>query len=128
MNALTLVQTSPATNPDTNIAKCVVTGAYVSGTADPLPLAAIADPQVLVQVPLNNPTQNPPPVTPSIFNLYAPGFTAQVQRIVTNGLTTFGLRWYQNSTGAELATGNFPAAILAAELFIEIKCPVVNMA
>ena len=49
MNALTLVQTSSASNPDTNIVKVAVTGAYVQGTADALPLTAIADPQALNQ-------------------------------------------------------------------------------
>jgi hypothetical protein len=124
-NALTLVQTSPASNPDTNLVKSVVSGAYVSGTADPLPLTSIADPDSLVQVPLNNPGAAPPPVTPEVFG-YTPGYFAQVQRIVTNGVTSFGLRWFQLSTGAELATGNFPAAITGGEIFLRILCPTVQ--
>lgn len=126
MNALTLVQTSPVTNPDKNIVKCVVSAAYVSGTADLLPLTAIADPQVLVQVPLNNPTQNPPPVTPK-WSGFCSGYYAQVQRTVVNGVTTFGLRWF-SSQGAELGTGNFPAGITGGESFIEILCPVTQQA
>jgi hypothetical protein len=128
MNMLTLVQTSPATNPDTNVVKCVVSGAYVNGTADTLPLAAIADPQVLVQVPLNNPGQNPPPVTPAIRNCSAIGFYAVVTRVLANGITTFGLRWFQESTNAELASEAYPAAITGAEIFIDILCPVTQMA
>jgi hypothetical protein len=120
MNALTLVQTSPASNPDKNIVKCVITGAYVNGTADTLPLSAIADSQVLVQVPFN---QQNLTVTPSILNEYVPGYYAQVQRVTTAGVVTFGLRWFQLSTGAELVTEAYPAAILAAELFLEILCP-----
>lgn len=128
MNLLTLVQTSPATNPDTNVVKVVVSGNYTNGTADPLPLSAILDPQVLVQVPLNNPGQNPPPVTPYFLNIYALGFYALVQRTVANGITSFGLRWFQESTNAELVTGAFPAGITGAEIFIAILCPVTQMA
>ncbi len=117
MNALTLVQTSPASNPDKNIMSCAVTGAYVNGTADTLPLSAIADPQILVQVPLNNIGAAPPPVTPRWFGFCA-GYYAQVQRIVTNGVTSFGLRWFA-SEGNEIATANYPAAILNGESFIE---------
>lgn len=125
-NALTLVQTSPATNPDTNIVKSAVSGAYVSGTADLLPLTAIADSQVVVQVPLNNPGQNPPPVTPK-WSGFCGGYYAQVQRTVTNGITSFGLRWF-SAQGSELASGAFPAAITGGESFIEILCPVAQMA
>jgi hypothetical protein len=77
---------------------------------------------------MDNPTQNPPPVTPSIRNCYAPGFYAQVQRIVNGKLTTFGLRWFQLSTGAELASANYPAAILAAEIFLYILVPTQKQA
>ena len=122
MNALTLVQTSPASNPDTNIVKVAVTGAYVQGTADTLPLSAIADPQVLNQVPLNNAGSAPPPVTPEAFG-FTPGYFAKVQRLVANGLTSFGLRWFQLSTGAELASANYPAAITGGEVFLRILCP-----
>lgn len=125
MNALTLVQTSPASNPDTNIVKVAVTGAYVQGTADALPLTAIADPQALNQVPLNNPSQNPPPVTPEVFG-FTLGYFAQVQKSVANGLTSFGLRWFQLSTGAELASANYPAAITGGEVFLRILCPTVQ--
>lgn len=121
MNALTLVQTSPATNPDTNVVKATVSGNYVSGTADTLPLTAIADPLGLNQVPLNNPGAAPPPVTPKWFG-YCAGYYAQVQRIVTNGVTSFGLRWFLFE-GSELASGAFPAGITGGESFIEILCP-----
>ena len=60
-NALKLVQTSPASNPDTNLVQVTVSGDYTSGTPDPLPLADIADPQALNQVPLNNVGAAPPP-------------------------------------------------------------------
>ena len=125
MNALTLVQTSPASNPDTNIVKVAVTGAYVQGTADTLPLSAIADPQVLNQVPLNNAGSAPPPVTPEVFG-FTPGYFAQVQRSVAAGVTSFGLRWFQLSTGAELASANYPAGITGGEVFLRILCPIVQ--
>ena len=123
MNALTLVQTSPASNPDRNIVKCVVSGNYTSGTADPLPLSSISDSQVLVQVPG---LPAPPPVTPYLLNEYTPGYYAQVQRVTTAGVVSFGLRWFQLSTGAELATGAFPAAITGGEIFLEILEPVTQ--
>lgn len=125
MNALTLVQTSPASNPDINIVKVAVTGAYVQGTADTLPLSAISDPQVLNQVPLNNARSAPPPVTPEVFG-FTPGYFAQVQRSIANGLTSFGLRWFQLSTGAELTSENYPAAITGGEVFLRILCPTVQ--
>jgi hypothetical protein len=125
MNALSLVQTSPASNPDTNIVKVTVTGAYVSGTADVLPLNAIADPLALNQVVSNNIGSAPPPVTPEVFG-YTPGFFAQVQRLVTNGVTSFGLRWFQLSTGAELASENFPAGITGGEIFLRMLCQTVQ--
>lgn len=121
MNALTLVQTSPATNPDRNIVKATVSGNYTSGTLDPLPLEHIADSQVLVQVPLNNPRQNPPPVTPRWFG-FCTGYYAQVQHTVANGISSFGLRWFSPG-GAELGSGAFPAQITGGESFIEILCP-----
>ncbi len=124
MNALSLVQTSPASNPDTNVVKATVSGAYVSGTADPLPLSAIADPLALNQVPLNNVGAAPPPVTPQVFGFWA-GYYAQVQRTITNGVTSFGLRWFL-SEGSELGTGNFPAAITGGETFLRILCPTVQ--
>lgn len=127
-NALTLVQTSPATNPDRNIVDVAPSGNYVSGTPDNLPLAAIADPKVIVQVPLNNPGQNPPPVTPYILNNYTPGYYPVVERTVTNGVTSFGLRWFVSTTGVELASMAYPAAITGGETFLEILCPVTQMA
>ncbi len=125
MNGLTLVQTSPASNPDTNLLKVVVTGAYVNGTADALPLNAIADPQALNQVVSNNIGTAPPPVTPEVFG-YTPGFFAQVQRVVTNGVVSFGLRWFQLSTGAELASENYPAGITGGEIFLRMLCQTVQ--
>jgi hypothetical protein len=121
MNALTLVQTSPASNPDTNIVKVTVSGAYVITVADTLPLNAISDPQQLNQVPLNNAGAAPPPVTPEVFGFWA-GYYAQVQRIVTNGVTSFGLRWFE-SEGTELPSENYPAAITGGETFLRILCP-----
>jgi hypothetical protein len=121
MNALSLVQTSPASNPDTNMLKVTVTGAYVNGTADTLPLNAISDTQQLNQVVSNNIGSAPPPVTPEVFG-FTLGYFAQVQRVVTNGVTSFGLRWFQLSTGAELASENFPAAITGGEIFLRMLC------
>jgi len=122
-NAVALVQTSPASNPDRNIVKVTVSGSYVNGTADTLPLTAISDPQVLVQVPFN--PQNLP-VTPYLLNSATPGYFAEVQRVTTNGVVTFGLRWFQLSTGAELISEAYPAAITGGEIFIEILCPTVQ--
>lgn len=124
MNALTLVQTSPASNPDTNLASIATTGAYVSGTPDPLPLSSIADPQTLVQVPMNNPGIAPPNVDPEWFG-FAAGYYAQVQRTGAGTAASpyaWGLRWFL-SEGSELGTGAFPAAILAARQFLRILCP-----
>ena len=119
MNALTLKQTfSPASNPDKNIVAITVSGNYTNGTADPLPLNAIADPGALGQVPQPNPGQNPPPVSPK-WSGFAGGYYAQVQRTVTNGVTAFGLRWYA-SEGNELGSGAFPAAITGGEHFLEV--------
>lgn len=124
MNALNLVQTSPASNPDKNFLACTVSGNYTDGTADPLPLSAITDSQVLVQVPQNNIGAAPPPVTPRWFGFCA-GYYAQVQRTVTNGVTSFGLRWF-SSQGSELGSGAFPAAITGGESFIEMLCQTVQ--
>lgn len=124
MNLLTLKQTSPASNPDTNIVAVAVSGSYTSGTADPLPLATIADPDVLAQVPLNDPGQAPPPVSPQVFG-FAGGYYAQVQRTVSAGQTSFGLRWYL-SEGSELGSGAYPAAITGGETFLRILCPTVQ--
>jgi hypothetical protein len=129
MNALTLVQTSPATNPDTNLIKVAVSGAYVSGTGDVLPLNAIADPQALNQVVSNNIGTAAPPVTPEVFG-YTPGYSAQVQRVVTGvglaAVTSFFLRWTVAATGAELATGAYPAGFAAFEIFLRMLCQTVQ--
>jgi hypothetical protein len=97
MLGLTLVQTSPATNPDRNIVKVKFSGTYPAG-GDRLPLENILDPFALNQVPLNNPAQNPPPVTPYVLNEWLNGYTTQVQRVVTgiglNQLTNFYLRLF----------------------------------
>lgn len=124
MNALTLSQTSPASNPDTNIVSIATTGNYTSGTADPLPLTAILDPLGLNQVPLNNPGVAPPNVDPQWFG-YAAGYYAQVQRTgAGTGASPYvwGLRWFI-SEGSELGSGAFPAAITAARQFLRILCP-----
>lgn len=122
-NALKLVQTSPASNPDRNFVKVTVTGAYVNGTPDNLDLTKIADPNALGQVPMNNPGAAPPVVSPRWFG-FANGYYAQVQRTVANGVTSFGLRWYA-SEGAEIASANYPADILNGEHFLEV---LVNVA
>ena len=121
-NALKLLQTSPASNPDRNLLAVTVSGAYVNGTADALPLTAIADPGALGQVPLNNPGAQPPPVTPRWFGC-TPGYYAQVQRTVDAGATSFGLRWFDLVNHAELASGNYPAAIAGGESFLEVLVP-----
>ncbi len=118
-NKLTLVQTSPAVNPDRNLVSVAVTGNYTNGTADPIDLTKILDPQSVGQVPMNNPGQNPPLVNPAVYSIFANGYYCQVQKTVTNGVTSYGLRWY-SSQGNELATGAFPADILAAQLTLEI--------
>jgi hypothetical protein len=119
MNALSLVQVSPASNPDTNIVNCTVGGNYVAGTPDPLPLNAIADPGAIGQVPMPGVAQNPPAVTPQVVNANCGGYYAQVVRTVAAGQTSFGLRWY-GAEGAELASGAYPAAITGGEIFIAI--------
>lgn len=121
MNALKMAQTSPANNPDRNLVAITVSGNYTNGTADPLPLTAISDPQVVTQVPLNNPGAAPPPVSPR-WSGFANGYYAQVQRTVANGVTSFGLRWYSNQ-GAELGSGAFPADITGGEHFLEVLVP-----
>ena len=128
-NQLTLVQVSPPSNPDRMLVKCVVSGNYTNGTPDPLPLGAIQDPSAIGAIPLPGVATNPPPVTPGIFNSYTPGFFPVVERVVTGAgasqQTAFGLRWYQLSTGAELISEAFPAAITGGEIFLEIP---VNLA
>jgi hypothetical protein len=129
MNALTLVQTSPASNPDTNLIKVAVSGAYVSGTGDVLPLNAIADPLTLNQVVSNNIATAPPPVSPEVFG-YTPGYSAQVERVVTGvGLaqtTAFYLRWTVATTGLELASGAYPVAFATFEIFLRMLCQTVQ--
>jgi hypothetical protein len=107
MLGLTLVQTSPATNPDRNIVKVNFSGTYPPG-GDRLPLENILDPDILVRVPLNNPTKAPPPVTPHIWSEWLDGYYTQIQRVVTG----VGL--------AEVT--NF----LNGEVFLEILCPTVQ--
>lgn len=124
-NQLTLVQTSPSSNPDRMLLKCAVSGDYVNGTPDPLPLNAVADPTAIGVIPNTGSATNPPPVTPGIFNQYTPGFFAVVERSVAAGQTTFGLRWYQLSTGAELISEAYPAAITGGEIFLEVP---INLA
>lgn len=114
-NKLSLLQVSPPSNPDTNITSVVVSGAYVNGTADPLPLDAIADPGGIGQVPMPNYKKNGPLVDPQIFG-FASGYYAQVQK-ANDG--SFGLRWF-SSQGAELGSGNFPAGITGGRLFLRI--------
>lgn len=125
-NKLTLLQTSPPSNPDRNVCSCAVSGNYTQGTADPLPLTAIADPGAIGQVPMNNPGAAPPPVSPRAFG-YWNGYYPQVQRTVTNGVTSFGLRWYE-SEGNELGSGGYPGGITGGETFIEILVPLSKQA
>lgn len=127
MNALTMAQTSPASNPDTNLASIATTGNYTSGTADTLPLTGIQDTQIVVQVPLNNPGAAPPFVDPEWFG-YAAGYYAQVQRTGAGTSASpyaWGLRWFA-SEGSELGSGAFPAAITGARHFLRILCPVTQ--
>ena len=124
-NALTLVQVSPPSNPDRMIVKCAVSGNYTNGTPDPLPLGAIGDPSAIGAIPLPGVGTNPPPVTPGVFNSFTEGYTPVVERTVTGGQTSFGLRWWDNANHAELASGAFPAAITGGEIFLEI---LVNLA
>jgi hypothetical protein len=118
MNALTLVQTSPPSNPDRMLVKCTVTGSYTDGTADPLPLNDIADPGAIGVIPNVGVATNPPAVTPGVYNSYTPGYTPVVERTVSGADTTFGLRWFAG--GTELTSEAFPAAILNGEIFLEI--------
>lgn len=118
-NELKLVQVSPASNPDRMICSLTVSGNYVNGTPDPLPLDDIGDPQIIGEIPLPAVGTNPPAVPPKIFG-FADGYYAQVQKTVANGQTSFGARWFQ-SEGNELATGAFPAAITGGQLFVEVQ-------
>jgi hypothetical protein len=103
MLSLTLIQTDPATNPTRNLCKVGFSGVYPPG-GDLLPLTSILDPDILVQVPLNDPTQAPPPVTPHVWNEWLDGYYAQIQRVVTGvglaQLTNFYLRLF-NPGGVE---------------------------
>lgn len=126
MNVLTLVDISPVSNPDTMICAIAISGGYVQGTGDQLPIGNILDPLAIGEIPLPGVTSNPPPVTPYLLNANVGGNYAQVKRVVTPGVgnapatTTFFLVWYAPG-GAELATQNYPAAILGAEVFLAIK-------
>lgn len=123
MNVLTLAQVSPPSNPDKMICSLAVSGNYVQGTPDPLPLGSIQDPSAIGAIPLPSVGTNPPPTPPKVYG-FAGGYYAQVQKTVANGVTSYGLRWYA-SEGNELATGAFPAAITGGQLFAEI---LVNLA
>lgn len=117
MLTLTMEQTSPATNPDRNIVKVGFSGVYPPG-GDLLPLAAILDPLVVVQVPMNDPTQAPPPVTPHIWNEWLDGYYTQIERVVTGSgltqLTNFYLRLFTPG-GVEFAGGTpYSAAAVVA--------------
>lgn len=118
-NVLTLVQVSPSSNPDRMICSVAVSGDYTNGTPDPLPLAAIADPGAIGRIPLPGVATNPPAAPPKVFG-FLNGYSAQVQKTVANGQTSFGLRWFAPG-GAEVATGPFPGGLLAGlQLFLEI--------
>ena len=122
MNALSLAQTSPASNPDRNLVQVTVSGAYVHGTADPLPLDDISDPGALSQVPFDPQRLV---VTPSVYNAWCAGYYAQVERTVADGVSSFGLRWFE-SEGTELGSDPYPAAITGGEIFLEVLCPVTE--
>jgi hypothetical protein len=117
MNALKLVQTSPASNPDKMSCALTVSGDYTNGTPDPLPLNAISDPTAIGVIPNAGSETNPPSIPPRVYG-FAGGYEAQVQKTVANGQTTFGLRWYLG--GVELASGAFPAAISGGQLFCDV--------
>jgi hypothetical protein len=89
---------------------------YVQGTPDPTDLSAITDPKIIGQVPLNN----PPIVTPSLFNANIGAYRARMHKGAT--LATYGIT-YQNADGTELATGAVPADIANGELTLEIVVP-----
>lgn len=129
MLSLTLKQVDAATNPTRNICLVGFSGVYPPG-GDLLPLTAILDPNELVQVPLNDPTQAPPPVTPHIWNEWLHGYYGQIERVVTgvglNTLTNFYLRLFSPG-GVEFSGGTpYASAIVNGEMFIEILCPTVQ--
>lgn len=127
MISLTLVQTEPATNPDTNVCLAGFSGNYVEGTGDQLPLANISDPQQVGQVPIPpSVATNPPPQTPYFRNCWINGYYLQVQRILTAAATpggpvttAFFVRVFAPG-GAELVSEAYPAALTQGEVFLAI--------
>lgn len=107
MLTLTLKQVDAATDPTRNLCLVGFSGVYPPG-GDLIPLTAILDPYSLVQVPLNDPTQAPPPVTPHVWNEWLDGYYTQIQRVVTGvglaQLTNFYLRLF-NPGGVEFPGG-----------------------
>lgn len=117
MAKLTLLQSpSPAANGDRMFVKVTPEANYVQGTADVIDLAAIADPEGIGQIPLNN----PPVVTPAIFCQNIGGYKAEMVKGAT--LATYGMKFW-DSGGTELATGAMPASITGGEIVLEIVVP-----
>lgn len=118
MATLTLVAVSPKVNPDRMFVKVTPEANYVNGTPDTFNLAAIADPEGIGQIPLNN----PPLVTPGIFNENMSGYYSEVQKQAAPTLQNYGMRYFQPG-GTEVSSGATPSQITGGELVLEIVVP-----
>lgn len=117
MATLKLLQSpSPAANGDRMFVSVTPEANYVQGTPDVINLSAIEDPQIIGQIPLNN----PPTVTPGIFCQNIGGYKAEMVKGAT--LATYGMKFY-DSGGNELASGAMPASIANGEIVLEIVVP-----
>jgi hypothetical protein len=135
--ALTLVQTSPYSNPDRMQLKGAFSGTYPAG-GEPLLYGQnangtdqIADPQQIGRIPTNAPNLNPLPVTPYPLNEWLSGYYTEIQRVVNASGTSFFVHVF-NPGGTELTGGtaysslslvNGVAPLLAGEWFCEILVP-----
>lgn len=113
---LTALKTSGKENPDTLYVKAVMTNTvqYAAG-GDPFSVAAkdMADPNGVAPIGPNNIS----PIGVGVLQEDMGGFYAQVVDGATP--TTYKLKFFQPG-GAELANGNYPAAIANGTLKLEI--------
>jgi hypothetical protein len=116
MAKLTLLAVSPKVNPDRMIVKLTPAANYVQGAPDTFDMSQIADPQGIGQVPLNN----PPLVTPALYNENLSGYYCAV--IKGNAINNYGLKYYTPG-GNEINTGAMPAQIANGEISLEILVP-----
>lgn len=92
---------------------------YNQATGEVLDFTSVADPKKLGR---RIPPAKPLPVNADITVLKVPlGFTADVNQAAANpALNNFVLRFGRLSTGAELATADYPAGLAGATVIIRV--------